>query len=230
MQKAKEEVEFSWEPTNWSDVKNLTINRLVERFRKHPYHFFTEHDIHSVLYSITREELKLSGTMTEETRDGYQAALLHHEYPTPFRCDMRRMRFQKKETKPYKRGHYDLVILNPEFVKNNSLDVVCAKDYQRFQVAMENVRVEPLIWACEVIFFPGIRNFPKNGEKMIEQDALKLKETLKHKPNRTHNFCRAGTVLVFTNHSRRDTKNLKRYITQLREKLELEIILSTTQR
>lgn len=29
----------------------------------------------------------------------------------------------------YKRGHYDLVILNPDFVKNNTLDIVCGKNY-----------------------------------------------------------------------------------------------------
>jgi hypothetical protein len=31
----------------------------------------------------------------------------------------------------YKRGHYDLVIFNPEFIKNHKLDVVCGKNYQK---------------------------------------------------------------------------------------------------
>ena len=116
---------------DWSNITNMIKQRTVETFQTCPHYFFTEHDIHSVLYNITNEELQLGGVLEVETRDRRQVTLVHHEYPTPFRCDMRGYGFDKKDEKPYKRGHYDLVILNPNFVRNNGLDVVCGKDYQK---------------------------------------------------------------------------------------------------
>lgn len=216
-------VEF--EPaTNWNDVKNLTVNQIIETFQRNPFFFFTEHDIHSVLYNIAKEELQLNGVIAEKTSDGHRVVLVHHEYPTPFRCDMKGYGFQRKDEKPYKRGHYDLVILNPKFVKNNKLDVVFGKDFQKFTSAMKEVEVEPLIWACEVIFFPGVKKLPKNALKIIEQDALKVKETLRYKVDQNVNFCKFGSVLVFTNHTVEEATDLRQQVARLRKKHKLEVI------
>ena len=121
---------------NWNNVKNSAVNRLRATFHQHPDWFFTEHDIHSVLYNIAKEELQQNGIMTEKTIDRHRVILVHHEYPTPFRCYMKGYNFELRDYKPYKRGHYDLIILNSEFVKNYKLDVVCGKDYQKFRLAM----------------------------------------------------------------------------------------------
>lgn len=106
--------------SQWIAVKNKVINELPAVFRKHPQYYFSEHDIHSVLYHLTREQLKQHGESSQITLDGYETSLVHHEYPTPFRCDMQGYKFQRvseeKRTPKdglYKRGHYDLVILNP---------------------------------------------------------------------------------------------------------------------
>ena len=227
MLRTEEEIVKTVLSSNWGDVKNLTINRLKETFQKHPSYFFTEHDIHSVLYNVAEEELQLNGVATERTRDGHRVLLLHHEYPTPFRCDMKGYGFTRKNEKPFKRGHYDLVILNPEFVRNNKLAVVYGKDYQRFRSAMQEVEVEPLIWACEVIFFSGAKKLPKNALKIIEQDALKVKETLRYKVGRNANFCRMGTVLVFTSHTTEEAYDLKQQVSDLRNRHKLEVIMST---
>ena len=118
----------------WNDLKNKIVNELQDVFRKHPQHYFSEHDIHSVLYHLTREQLKQYGETSQTTLDGFETTLAHHEYPTPFRCDMHGYSFRRtgeEERTPkgglYRRGHYDLVILNPDFVKNNTLDIVCGK-------------------------------------------------------------------------------------------------------
>lgn len=228
MLKTNVEIVRTAHSSNWGDVKNLTINRLKESFQKHPNWFFTEHDIHSVLYNIAKEELKLNGVPTERTRDGHQVLLVHHEYPTPFRCDMKKYGFQIKYEPPYRRGHYDLVILDPEFVRNNKLAVVCAKDYQRFGSVMHKVRVEPLIWACEVIFFPEVKKLPKNALKTIEQDALKVKETLRFKVGQNRHFCKLGSILVFTSHTTKEASNLKTQIADLSQKHGLDVILSAS--
>jgi len=212
---------------DWENTKNTTIKRLIETFSQHPNHFFTEHDIHSVLYNITREALQQNRVLTAKTSDRYEIALLHHEYPTPFRCSMKGYSFEIKYKKPYRRGHYDLVILNPEFVENTEREVVYGKDYQRFTSALHNVTAEPLIWACEVIFFPGVKTLPKNALKIIEQDALKVKETLRYKVGRDVNFCKMGSVLVFTSHTAEEARELKQQLAKLSQKHKLEVTLAT---
>jgi len=212
-------------PNNWNDVKNLTVNRFKEIFQRHPDCFFTEHDIHSVLYNIAKEELQLNEVWSAETRDERRVILVHHEYPTPFRCYMEGHNFELRDYKPYKRGHYDLVILNPKFVKNYKLDVVCGKGYQKFRSAMQKVEVEPLIWACEVIFFPGVKKLPKNALKIIEQDGLKLKETLRYRVGQNSHFCRTGSVLVFTSHTAEEASDLEKQVTRLRNKHKLDVTI-----
>lgn len=125
------------------------------------------------------------------------------------------------------RGHYDLVVFNPDFVRDNELRVVCGKDYQKLRSAMRKVKVEPLIWACEVIFFPAVKKLPKNALRIIEQDALKVKETLRYKVGRDVNFCKMGSVLVFTSHTAKEASDLKPQVAGLESKHKLEATLST---
>lgn len=212
---------------DWNNVKSLAVEHLEETFRRYPHCFFTEHDIHSVLYNVTKKELQLNGVLTAKTGNKHRIMLVHHEYPTPFRCSMKGYDFQIKYVPPYRRGHYDLVILNPEFVRNNELRVVCGKNYQQFRSVMQDVEVEPLIWACEVIFFPGVKKLPKNALKIIEQDALKVKETLRYKIGQNIDFCKIGSVLVFTSHTAEKAANLAQQVTRLGKKHKLEATLTT---
>jgi len=214
---------------DWILTKTSIVKRINKIFQRNPNLFFTEHDIHSVLYNIAEEELQRHGVLSAKTSDSREVSLVHHEYPTPFRCCMKGYGFQLKYEKPYRRGHYDLVILNPSFVKNYELPVVYGKDYQRFSLAMQEVTVEPLIWVCEVVFFPKVKGIPKNALRIIKQDALKVKETLKHKVGRDVNFCKMGSVLVFINHTAKGIADLKRQIDRLAEHLNLEVILATAQ-
>ena len=122
----------------WNYVKSKVINNLQVAFLECPQCHFSEHDVHSVLYRLTQKQLKQQEKSSQTTLDGYKTSLVHHEYPTPFRCDMQGYNFRRtgeEERTPkgglYKRGHYDLVILNPDFVKNHTLDIVCGKNYKK---------------------------------------------------------------------------------------------------
>ena len=214
---------------DWNNITDMIKHRIAEAFEACPYCFFTEHDIHSVLYNIASEELQLSGVLEEETSNGYPVSLVHHEYPTPFRCDMRGYGFEKKDEKPYRRGHYDLVIFNPDFLRNKELRVICGKNFEKFNLAMEDVKVEPLIWACEVIFFPAVKMLPENALRIIDQDALKVKATLEHEVN-CGRFCKTGSVLVFTSHTAEEASSLKKEVEELRQKHDIEVTLSTAKR
>lgn len=212
----------------WAKFKDHVVKRIGEMFRGFPYYFFTERDIHSLLCDITNEELQLHGVEPMKTSDGYEVSLVHHEYPTPFRCDMKDHRFEKKDGPPFKRGHYDLVVLNPEFVGSNSLDVVSSKSFETFTTAMENVNVAPLIWACEVVFFPKMSAIPSNADRPVNQDTLKVKETLRYKVGLDNTtFCKMGSILVFTSHNAKAASILAQKVEQIRQALRIDISLFT---
>ena len=63
------------------------VDGLASAFRETPRRFFTEHDLHSNLYNLVEKELG-KDALFAESKDGFQVSLVHHEYPTPFRCDM----------------------------------------------------------------------------------------------------------------------------------------------
>jgi hypothetical protein len=219
---------------NWNDLTKKVSTELQTTFRKSTYYFFSEHDIHSVLYNITKKELKRLGVDSPKTSEGYETSLAHHEYPTPFRCDMQRYNFRvtsdKKQTLRgglYKRGHYDLVIFNPEFIKNHTLDVVNGKNYQKLRAILPKLNIEPLIWTCEIIYFPKNRKLPENAAKIIEQDTLKVKATLDYKIMNNKTFCKIGSVHVFTSFPQTTASILQREITTLAKKHKIEITLTT---
>lgn len=104
------------------------IRKLVNRFKGRAFNFFTECDIHSYLYHcLYRQDI----AKLYPTKDGNNALLLHREYPTFFR--FRRVKkgnrhvFQAGDPRA-PRGHYDLAVLNPEFLLRNNVSVVINKD------------------------------------------------------------------------------------------------------
>lgn len=214
--------------SQWHIIRNAVINKLNTTFHANPHCFFSEHDIHSILYNLTKEQLQQFGLYTETPLDGLKTTLVHHEYPTPFRCDMQGYKFQRvseeKRTRKgglYKRGHYDLVILNPDFVKNNPLDIVCGKNYKKLQPILPKMSIPLLIWACEIIYFPKTKKLPKNAIKTIEQDTLKIKETI------DSNFCKIGSVHIFTSHSHKETAKLEQQTAQLAKRQQIKITFTT---
>ena len=161
-------------------------------------------------------------------RDRYITSTLHPFDAICMATGFRIVSDQEKTPKGglYKRGHYDLVILNPDFIKDNSMDVVCGKDYHRFRLQMSKIKVEQLIWACEVLYFPRIKKLPQKAIRIIQQDALKIKETLRYKVNHCK-FCRVGSVHVFTNHLYNEAAGLEQETAKLAKNHEIEITFTT---
>jgi hypothetical protein len=223
---AEIELTIGSDPRAGNDLKGWIVKRLGEMFHGYPDYFFTERDINSLLCEIANEELRLRGITETRTSDGYLVNLVHHEYPTPFRCDMKGYTFVKKDKPPYARGHYDLIILNPLFVRRNNLDVVCARSFELFEAEMQQVDVTPLIWVCEVIFFPRVTRMPNDAILQIRQDALKVAETLRHKVGSSRPFCRFGSTLVFASHTAEEVVDLKSQVSSLGMRLGIEIAFS----
>ena len=53
----------------------------------------------------------------------------------------------RNELKKYQRGHYDMVILNPDFIKDHSYEVIKAQNYELYkeQVLSNMDRFKPVI-------------------------------------------------------------------------------------
>lgn len=114
-----------------------SIEELCKEFRSRPTLFYTEHDMVSYFYTILQRTLSMA---TVRDRDATEHFLVHMEYPTPFRCDIGRDRFQIKgdeEQTPhgglYPRGQYDIIVMNPGFIQEHSYELIKAQDYALFK-------------------------------------------------------------------------------------------------
>jgi hypothetical protein len=180
------------------------LDDLASAFREAPRRFFTEHDLHSHLYNLVEKELESRHELFVESKDGYQVSLVHHEYPTPFRCDMSKTDFKlvgesdrSEKRNLFRRGHYDLVVLNPDFVGKFDAVVVSGKNYKLFCQEKEKIDVSPLLWVCEIVFGSHVEEgLPMNWIGIVTQDAKKIKESLKYKIGKA-NFAVNGSIMVF---------------------------------
>jgi len=114
-----------------------TITVVCNEFCSNPSLFYTENDLVCYFYSILQRNLPV---LKAHDKDRYEHFLVHGEYPTPFVCDMSRKQFALKEDGSktpkggtYRRGHYDIVVLNPEFIAQHSYEVVKSQDYMLYK-------------------------------------------------------------------------------------------------
>jgi hypothetical protein len=153
------------------------INSTINKFREHPYYFFTESDIVSYLYH------RLYSTNHEElTQDGKRIYLVHREYPTNFRykkSELLNGNFKEPyllgERKGY-RGNYDLAILDPTFIKKaNSEEDIVNKNVRLLEIRTENNKhfqnSKELLFALE---FKYVINNSKNFVNEVKMDNKKL--------------------------------------------------------
>ena len=114
------------------------ISQLCGLFRQDPSAFFTEAELHSRLSAL----LAGHSFFTLETDDG-SLPLSRQEYPTPFKCQMGDLRFEVLEDSSRgKRGHYDLVVLNPWWAEKTSLEAISNSDFALFRQEIRD-RAQP---------------------------------------------------------------------------------------
>jgi hypothetical protein len=169
-------------------IKNVedSIEEVCSDFRDHPSHFFTENDLVCRFYLAfnTRQ-----GNIYVKDASGYRHSIIHTEYPTPFRVDMHGSYFETKGEddrtplgKKYRRGHYDVAILNPLLIKQ--LPLVDIR-FQNFALFRSNVlpRINsdnPMItYGLEFLYERGemTKNGASNFIDKIYQDHKKLVES-----------------------------------------------------
>jgi hypothetical protein len=168
----------------FSEFVNDGIRKTVNKFREHPWIFFSEMDIHSYLYHClysTRFEVK--------TSDGVITSCLHKEYPTNFRYSKETMEDYGLSRKGV-RGHFDFAILNPLFIQDFSIAHIMNKSIGDTEVRSRNrdkFRNE-LFSAIELKYV--VNNSRKFIEE-VEKDIKKLSIGLKYQSFEAYNlvFC-----------------------------------------
>lgn len=144
------------------------LHRLVESFWDEPYRFFTEADAVAALQSWVTRRPELA--QTQRTADGFKTGLLHREYPTFFRFD------QKSPTQrlgpPAGRGHYDLVLIDPAYIRQHGAETVLNRDIRD----RGDLSSPPLLAAVEFKLF--VSGWNPSLVELVKQDLGKLRLAL----------------------------------------------------
>ena len=176
-----------------AQIVESEISLLCDDFKNSPYLYFTENDLICTLYGRLQDKL---GSCTIEDRRGKKHSLIHTEYATPFRCDMKGSRFEIKSDDErtekggkYRRGHYDLVVLNPDFVKASELELIQGQNYQKIRGYLDNAPENPIIlYGLECMYSRSEIKCSRGSDckkgvdeyiKKIRQDLAKLEESKK---------------------------------------------------
>ena len=132
------------------------IDRLIQNYQEHPDNYFAECDLQYELYGLLKSSKEFN--LSFSTNSGKSVGIIHPEYPSVKRVKLHR-------GKGY-RVWFDVAILNPDFVKNNSYQTVWARNEKDAQMWGEN-----LLAVFEFKFFP--KKF-KSHINSVKEDCLKL--------------------------------------------------------
>ena len=97
-----------------------SLAALVGQFVAEPHRFFTEADAVASFTSQVLQRPALAGI--HRTADGQATGLLHREYPTFFR--FKKSDPRRRLERPARRGHYDLALLDPNYVERHGATAV----------------------------------------------------------------------------------------------------------
>ena len=106
------------------------IRTTINRFREHPFLYFTEADIHASLKAdIINGNSDIFYKFLKPDKQQIQVSLVHLEYPTNFKFSRESYagRNNDENISNETRGNFDLIILKPEFlskVSNNNHDTI----------------------------------------------------------------------------------------------------------
>ena len=126
------------------------LHRLVESFWEEPYRYFTEADAVAALHTWVARRPELA--QVYDTADGFETNLLHREYPTFFR--FKRTDPGKRLTRGARRGHYDLALINPAYVRNHDAEAVSNRSIGD----RGDLSTPPLLAAAKILGVGGDRS------------------------------------------------------------------------
>jgi len=150
------------------------IHRLVDEFAQEPYAFFTEADAIVRFHQLVTDDPRFN--RRARTEDDHEISLVHREYPPFFRFDDRKP--TARLGPPARRGHYDTVILNPDFVAAHPVETVLNRDIK----AARNPDIVP--FEAVVEFKLHTRGWSKGRAEGVIRELGKLHLSEKEAPLR----------------------------------------------
>ncbi len=172
-----------------TDMIESSIEKLCTYFQDHAADHYTENDLVCKFYDLLPSQLKEIRILD---KNKIPHSLVHMEYPTPFRCDMSKSSFrmvsddERKITAgieggKFKRGHYDIVILNPLAIPQFSYEEIRSQNYSLFINKVKN-KISPsnpmILYAIEFLLHRSnmkSKTAASNFLDQIFQDHNKLK-------------------------------------------------------
>jgi len=100
------------------------LAEIIGQFQDAPDLYLREADLHAATFAALERQEVL--TARYATRDGRWTSLLHHDYPPLFAYEQ-----GLSQGEPVRRGHYDLALLNPSFVRTYDLELVANSNPER---------------------------------------------------------------------------------------------------
>ncbi len=109
------------------------IHQLVDEFLLEPYRFFSEADAVARFHQFLESDPLLN--LRVKSKDGFALPMIHQEYPTFFRFDDANPAVRLDASSRAHRGHYDIAILTPKFIKAHPAETVKSRDRANPRVA-----------------------------------------------------------------------------------------------
>jgi hypothetical protein len=158
------------------------IKSLVQRFRNHPYAFYTESDMHCYLYHRLYSGGIVNGLYP--TVEDHDTILLHKEYPTFAKYVKTDDGMLKESVEGRRRGAFDISIWDPRFLatlEHRKQKVLCAAELALNECGMRRVHIlndlTKLAGPTNEIRYGYLLFFVRdNGE--FKKNENKIRETL----------------------------------------------------
>ena len=119
--------------TDTNKAIDSAVERVIQDFRHYPGCYFTEEDVRWRLMKEIDDALSTPEGKYVQLQNGIRVSLVHGEFPTPFRCSMTGRSFDLKPKDSHvNRGHFDIVVLNPQAVTECEFETVRSQYYRQF--------------------------------------------------------------------------------------------------
>lgn len=182
-------------------IVEMSLREIRDDFMKHPERFYTESDIVCGFY------LSLRTGLSRDSSTSVSAAgpsIIHTEFPTPFRCKMKDVTFTRarddertEKGRKFKRGHFDVIVLNPSSVKRFQKRALRGQDYSCYleEIAPHLEKDDPLI-LYGVEFGYDREPLSRNGARVCVKKAIQDHDKLDEAMN-IPGFMRKRKTMIF---------------------------------
>jgi hypothetical protein len=193
--------------TDTNKAVDSAIERVIQDFQHWPGCYFTEEDVRWRLIKEIDNALFTPDGKYAQSKNGVLISLVHGEYPTPFRCSMKGRRFAlEPKGSGVNRGHFDIVVLNPQAMAECEFEVVRSQYYHRFLDLLEEEKLPLPFLDCvtEIKLYrdlahPNRTESAKQQAEYAIQALRKVAATLQSNEYYKHPFAKRGIVLLFDN-------------------------------